>query len=165
MATNYTFKGMGPALAYEAPGFTVLQKRMDFAKMVANPEGVALVSAPTVGLTSWLGLDGASSDVFQVFKLPAGTLVQAMGLSIVTADSLTGTIALGDGSSTAGFGAAKIVNAVASQITLVGDAYGPDNVTGVFYAASDTLDILSATALIAEAVIDVWAIVAKVNQV
>ena len=165
MATNYTYKGMGAALAYEAPGFTVLQKRVDFADMVANPEQVALVSAPTKGLTSFLGLAGASSDVFQVFKLPAGCLVTQMGLSVVTADSLTGTIALGDGASTAGWGAAKILNAVASQITLVADAFGANNVMGKFYVASDTLDLLSATALIAEAVIDVWAIVAKVNQV
>jgi hypothetical protein len=156
---------MGNALAYESPGMSVLKQRVDFPDLVANPGKVALASAPTVGLTSFAGLDGTAGDVLQVFALPAGTLITQMGLSVVTADSLTGTIALGDGSSTAGWGAAKICNAVDSQITLVTDAFGADNVMGKFYAAKDTLDMLSATALIAEAVIDVWAIAFKVNGV
>ena len=164
MAT-YIFKGMGNALAYDAPGMSVLTQRVDFADLVANPGKLALASAPTVGLTSFAGLDGTAGDVLQVFALPAGTLITQMGLSVYTADSLTGTIALGDGTSTAGWGAAKILNAVASQITLVGDAFGPDNTSGKFYVAEDTLDMLSATALIEEAVVDVWAIAFKVNGV
>jgi len=162
MAT-YTFKGMGNALAYDAPGMSVLKKRIDFADLIANPGKVALASAPTIGLTSFAGL--AAADVFQLFALPAGTLVTQMGLSVVTADSLAGTIALGDGASTAGFGAAKAVNAVASQITLVADAFGANNVMGKFYAAEDTLDALGAVATITEAVIDFWAVVCKVNDV
>lgn len=159
----YTFKGRAAALAYESPGMAVLKARLDMPDLIANPDKVALASAPTVGLTSFAGL--VAADVFQLFQVPAGTLIQSMGLSVVTADSLTGTLALGDGTSTAGFGAAKILNAVASQITLVGDAFGPDNTTGKFYVAADTLDALAATAAIAEAVVDFWAIAYKVNIV
>lgn len=160
MAT-YTLKGRTNALAYQAPGMSVLQLRLDLPDLIANPDKVALSSAPTVGLTSFAGL--AVADVFQLFQIPAGTLVKSMGMSIVTAETLAATIALGDGASTAGFGAAKATNAVGSQITLVGDAFGPDNTTGKFYVSADTLDALVAAQAMEAAVIDFWAEVLKVN--
>lgn len=160
MAT-YTLKGRTNALAYQAPGMSVLQLRLDLPDLIANPDKVALSSAPTVGLTSFSGL--AVADVFQLFQIPAGTLVKSMGMSIVTAETLAATIALGDGTSTAGFGAAKATNAVGSQITLVGDAFGPNNTTGKFYVSADTLDALVAAQAMEAAVIDFWAEVLKVN--
>ena len=163
MAETYCLKGRSNALAYESPGMSVLQLRLDLPDLIANPDKVALASAPTVGLTSFTGL--AAGDTFQLFQIPAGTLVKSMGLSVVTAETLAATVALGDGTSTAGFGAAKAINAVASQITLVGDAFGPDNTTGKFYVAADTLDALTAAQVAVAAVIDFWAEVLKVTNV
>ena len=159
----YTFKGRAASLVYESPGMSVIKTRLDLPDLIANPDKVALASAPTVGLTAFAGL--AAADTFQLFQIPAGTLVKSMGMSIVTAETLAAKIELGDGSSTAGFGAAKLINSVASQITLVGDAFGPDNTTGKFYVAADTLDALTSDQVSVAAVIDFWAEVLKVTNV
>ena len=163
MATTYTFKGMANQIPYDAFGFAVLKKNINIGELVASGYGkLALASAPTVGLTSFSGFAGASSDVLQVFGIPAGTLVTGMGIRISSADTNAATAALGDGNNTAGWGAAKAINATGNQITLKNDAYGPDNVSGVLYTAADTLDILFASATAIDAVLDVWAIVQKV---
>lgn len=165
MATTYCFKGMGSALPYDAPAYSVLRKRINVASLVATDYGtLALAASPTVGLTSFTSFDGTASDVLQVFNIPAGTLVHTMGIHIVTAGTASGTGALGTGASTAGFMAAQALDAAAgtTKVTLVGDAYGPDNVSGVVYAAADTLDILFAGAAVVAGTFDVWAVASRV---
>lgn len=163
MATTYCYKGQASQIPYDAFGFAVLKQNIDIGALVATDFGkIALASAPTVGLTSFAGFAGASSDVFQVFKIPAGSLVTGMGIVITSADTNGASAALGDGSETAGYGAAKAINALGNQITLKTDAYGPDNVSGVLYTAADTLDILFSAATAIDAVLDVWALVQKV---
>jgi hypothetical protein len=165
MATTYCFKGHGAALPYDAFGHAVLKRRINVANLVATDFGkLALAASPTVGLTSFTSFDGTAGDVLQIFRLPAGTLVKSMGIRIVTAGTASGTGALGTGASTAGFMAAQALDAAANttKVTLVADAYGPDNVSGVVYSAIDTLDMLFAGAAVVTGTFDVWAEVMKV---
>jgi hypothetical protein len=160
MATTYCFKGHGSALPYDAFGHAVLKRRVNIASLIATDFGkLALASAPTVGLTSFTGFDGTASDVLQVFNIPAGTVVRVMGVRIHAAGTTSLTGALGTGASTAGFGAAFSLAGAQNtkQITLVTDAYGPDNVSGVVYTAADTLDVLFAGAAGITGTFDVWA--------
>lgn len=163
MATTYCYKGQASQIPYDAFGFAVLKQNIDIGALVATDYGkLALASAPLVGLTSFAGFVGGSSDVMQVFKLPAGTLVHQMGMRVSSADTNSATGALGDGSNTAGWMAALALSSTGSKITLVGDSYGANSVMGKLYTSADTLDILFASATAIDAVLDVWAVVQKV---
>lgn len=158
MATTYQFLGESDGLHYtHSQG--MLFRTINIATLVANPGRLALASTPNTPLTSFSGLVGGSSDVLQLFHCPAKTWVVGMVISITTASSLAQTWALGTGVSTAGFGAAKAINAIAVQTTLTGDAYGGGAMTGWYLSAADTLDALSAVATSVDGVVDVGAIV------
>jgi len=159
MAT-YQFLGETNALPYETRDSVVLRRYVDFADLILNPQKLSLASAPNVPLSSFAGL--AAADVLQLFHIPAGTLVSGMGMYAQAIDTnATGTIALGDGSSTAGWMAATATTAGAVTTTVVGDAYGSDNYNFLAYKAADTLDALGATATLIDAKVHFFAIAMK----
>jgi len=158
---EYQFLGESNAIPYEAPGQTVVLRRfIDFADLILNPQKLALASAPNTPLSSFAGL--AAADVLNVFHIPAGTIVFGMGMYAEAVDTnSTGTIALGDGTSTAGWMAATATTAAAVTNTVVGDAYGVNNYQFKAYKAADTLDALGATATLIDAKVHIFAIVCK----
>jgi len=116
-------------------------------KFHVDMEAIATELAATV--------DGSSSDVLQIWDIPVGTHILSVRVDVTTAEGATATVAVGDGDSTAGYLAAFSINAVASKMTLTTDAYGAT--CGRTYAATDTLDLLFATAAdIDAAVFDVY---------
>jgi hypothetical protein len=159
---EYQFLGEKNAVTYDAFGYTVMKKYVDVAILVANPQMLALASAPNTPLSSFTGFSGSAGAVLNVFHVPAGAIVTKMGLYIQAADTATTTtIALGDGDSTAGFMAAEALDGDGHTMTIVTDAYGTDNVCGVAYEADDTLDALFAVATSIDAKLHFWAEVFK----
>ncbi len=122
--------------------------KLDFAAIVA-----ARAAAGATAL--------AATDTLQVISLPANSIVLSAGINVVTAET-TNTTATLDVGYTGGSPAAA-------------NAYGNDlatNSTGLkaadlanptVVATADTIDILLNTAVPANAVINVWAIVADAN--
>jgi hypothetical protein len=122
--------------------------KLDFAAIVA-----ARLAAGATAL--------AATDTLQVISLPANSIVLSAGVNVVTAET-TNTTATLDVGYTGGSPAAA-------------NAYGNDlatNSTGLkaadlanptVVASADTIDILLNTAVPANAVINVWAIVADAN--
>jgi len=122
--------------------------KLDFAAIVA-----ARLAAGATAL--------AATDTLQVISLPANSIVLSAGINVVTAET-TNTTATLDVGYTGGSPAAA-------------NAYGNDlatNSTGLkaadlanptVVASADTIDILLNTAVPANAVINVWAIVADAN--
>ena len=159
MATTYQFLGETNAVPYEAPGYVVLKKYIDFADLILHPEKLALASAPNVPLSSFAGFVGASSDILQVFHVPAGFVALGGGTYYQSADTATTcTIAMGDGDNTAGYQAAAALDGASLQNTIKTDAYGTDNVVMKGYSAADTIDLLFATATAINAKIHVFLI-------
>lgn len=99
-------------------------------------------------------INGSASDVLQVWDIPVGTQIIGCMISVTTAEGAAATVAVGDGTNTAGYLAATSINAVAKTGMIVTDAYAA--ATKV-YAATDTIDLLFATAAdIDAAVFDVY---------
>lgn len=107
----------------------------------------------------------ASADVLEVIPVPAKSLVIAVGMDVTTLNTAAATIALGDGSSTAGYLAASAIGAVGSFAGVSALAEGTPNTIvpayglGKYYAAEDTIDALFGTAAPAQAVVTVWALI------
>jgi hypothetical protein len=159
MAVTYQFLGETNAIAYESSGYVVMKKYIDFADLILNPQKLALASAPNTPLSAFAGFVGASSDILQVFHVPAGFHVLAGGSYIqAAATATTATFTLGDGDSTAGLQLATALDGVSGQWTLNDDAYGGDYMTGKSYIVADTIDMLFATATPVDGKVHVWAI-------
>ena len=160
MATEYQYKGMGNSLPYDAFGHAVLRRRVNSPALIATDFGkLALASAPTVGLTSFTGFAGGSSDILNVFHVPAGTMVISGGVRIVTAGTASLTAELGIGGNTAALMATSTpldaaVNTVVN--TLNDDAFGGDYMQGYTFNAADTIDLLFAASTDILGVYDVF---------
>lgn len=155
MAT-YQFLGETNAVPYGVHGHVVLRRYIDLAVLVLNPQMLALASAPTVPLSSFAGI--ATADVLQIFHVPAGFVVKAAGMYIQAADTVqpTGTLTIGDGSSTAGYMVAEAMDGAGATQTILTDAYGSTNMESRIYTADDTIDMLGATQALVNAKFHVW---------
>lgn len=158
MAVEYQFLGETAAIPYDAFGYVVMKKYIDIADLIANPQKLALASAPTVPLTSFAGFVGASSDILNVFHLPAGFILELAGMYVQTADTApTTTLALGIGGAT---GAAMLATVLTPAgllaHTIVSDAYGCNNVNAKGFTAADTLDAIFAVATAIDAKIHIF---------
>ena len=166
MAVEYQYKGMGNSLPYDAFGMAVLRRRVNVPALIATDFGkLALASAPTVGLTSFAGFVGGSSDILNIFHIPAGTMIITAGVRIVTPGTTSVTGELGDGSNTAGWVAtATAMDASANTVisTLNDETYGGDIKQGHVYNAADTIDFLFAGATDILGVYDFFAVCHKV---
>ena len=162
MATTYQFLGETNAVAYEAPGYVVLKKYIDVADLIANPQKLALASAPNTPLSAFTGFAGASGDILQVFHVPAGFVGISGGSYIQAADTATtATFTIGDGDNTAGWQLATALDGASWQGTVNDDAYGGDDMTGYGYIVDDTIDLLFATATAIDAKFHVYLIGVK----
>jgi hypothetical protein len=142
MAVEYQFLGEKNAIPYDAFGNVVMHTFVDVADLILHPEKLALASTPTVPLTAFAGFVGASSDILNVFHVPAGFIARFAGMYVELADTAPTTkISLGIGGETAGFMVATVLTPAGLLAhTLVDDAYGTDNVCGVGFVADDTID-------------------------
>ena len=110
--------------------FVVLEKRLKASEIIAADS--TMTSAGKI----------ASGDIIQAIDVPAGFIALGSCLYTVTAEGaaenadigIAGGDELQDGVST---------NNTAGQaaLTLVGDDWGPDNLTGYFFASADTIDV------------------------
>jgi len=105
-----------------------------------------------------------STDVYQSIDIPAKTYVLAAWFVVTEAEAtnVTGTLALGDGASTAGYVAAATVAVInVAHVSVGTDVYNA--YAGKFYTAADTIDLLVGTAALTNAVVDVYALCAELN--
>lgn len=157
MAT-YQFLGETNAVPYDAPGYVVLKKYIDFADLVSNPQKLALASAPLVPLSSFAGFEAA--DVLQVFHVPAGFVAFNAGYYPQTIDTVQAGAKIhgGDGDSAAGFFAANLLTSGTGIQTILTDAYGSSNMESRVYLVADTIDIIGSVATIVDAKVHVYAV-------
>jgi hypothetical protein len=132
-----------PPAGLQAPGPVLIKKRLSFPKMVLE-----------AGETAF---DGSSSDVLQLMDIPAGTFVHACWVQLITKEGVTAAATLGDATQAAGFVATITLNGTAD--TWYGPAGSESYAAygGKFYDATDTLDMVLATAAAIEtAVVDLY---------
>lgn len=137
-------KGGGEVPAYGVYDITRAEVTLDFAKINA-----ARAAAGATAL--------AASDVIEALTIPAGVVVSCVTVMVVSADSSTATIAVGDGADPDGFATAT---AVATAGT-VGTA-GAYTLGGKVYAAEDTIDVTLGTAAPTAAVVRVRATFSRI---
>ena len=103
-----------------------------------------------------------TSDVVEVLPIPADTMVLAAGFEVINNESTntTGTLALGDGDSTARYVAA--VAPVSGTLSEGAHATIKD-IAPYIYATADTLDLLLATDDQTDSVIRVYAVCVNMN--
>lgn len=158
MAVEYQFLGETNAVAYEAPGYVVLKKYIDVADLIANPQKLALASAPNTPLSSFAGFAGATSDILNVFHVPAGFVVKFAGMYVQLADTAPTTkVSIGiGGAAAAGMLATVLTPAGLLAHTIVTDAWGTDNVCGKGFSAADTIDLAFTVATSIDAKIHIF---------
>lgn len=134
-----------PANIHDLSKFEVT---LDFAKIVA-----ARAAAGATAL--------AATDTLQIISLPAGSIVLSAGVNVVTAET-TNTTATFDLGFTGGSPAAAnaYANDVASNSTGLKAA---DLANPTVVAAADTIDLLLNTAVPANCVVKVFALVLNTN--
>lgn len=108
----------------------------------------------------------AASDVLEVIPVPAGTVVNNVGMEVTTAAGVASTIAIGDGTAATGYLAATSVNATGwsgGAPVLAAGAFSPTLSGGKLYSAADTIDVTIGTAVPAAAVVRVFAVLVDVT--
>jgi len=111
-------------------------------KRVMN--AAALIAADTT-LTANAKITAA--DVIQAINVPAGFVATGAAVKVTTAGTAGNTIDVGvaaayTGGNTDGFIDGADIVTLAAPMTLVGDGYGPDNVTGLYFATATTIDVI-----------------------
>lgn len=128
------------AYPYEPAPVTRFQVRLDFAKIVA-----ARAAAGAAALVA--------TDVIEAMPLPAGSVVVAAGLQVITAETVNTT-------STFGFGYGGAASAYAATAASNATGFTATNlVNPTVFATADTLDIIINTAAPTNAVVILTALV------
>ena len=136
MATYNDGKGykLGTGAAHSAKGInkvSTISVELDFAAITT--------ARAAAGLTAL-----AATDVLEVIRVPANTLVTHVALNVTTAEGGTLTLDVGDGTDPDGFHDGVNGNAVAAYIN---DAGGAEALAhGKFYTAADTIDVTTVNA-------------------
>ena len=160
----YVFKGDGHALPYDSPGM-ILRKRLDIPDLVANG-GLALAATPNTAKA--LPSTGfAATDTLELFRVPKGTVVRAVGGYVVTGEGATCTIDIGIKTATEtaalaldvdGFGDGENIETAGNYFgTLTGDAFGDTAYLGETWITDGAVSILFMNASTETAVVDFWA--------
>ena len=136
MATYNDGKGynFGTAAAHVAAGINKVSSvtvKLDFAAITT--------ARSDAGLTAL-----AATDVLEVIRVPANTLVTHVALNVTTAEGGTLTIDVGDGDDPDGFLDGVNANTTAAYITDAGGAAALAH--GKFYTAADTIDVTTVNA-------------------
>lgn len=164
MAT-YRFTDRGAGMPYQAPGDAPFKRNVDVPALIAN----AIALENTSGTITALPSTGfGASDVLQIFRVPAGFYLVAVGVRVTTAEGGACTADIGNASATQthllaadadGYMGTIDLNSAVTQINLVGDAHlGYDNYPGVMFVTDGTIDFTFVTAATAVVVFDVWAV-------
>lgn len=132
------------AYPHDMQSVTRFQTRLDFAKIVA-----ARAAAGATAL--------AAADVMEVMPLPAGAIVIAAGLQVVTAETTntTCTFSFGYGGATAAYASLAASNATGFSATNLANP--------TVFATADTLDLLINTAAPTNAVVVLTALVLNIG--
>ena len=135
MATYNDGKGynMGTGAAHVAAGInkvSAVSVTLNFATITTE--------RAAAGLTAL-----AATDVLEVIKVPANTLVTNVALNVTTAEGGTLTIDVGDGDDPDGYLDGVNANATAAYIPVDGTAAFAQ---GKYYTAADTIDVTTVNA-------------------
>jgi len=163
--STYKFYGEGYGVMYAEPHRVPFFREVNAPDLIANAK-LAITSAPTVPVA--LASTGfAIADVLQVFQVPLGFMLMAVGIRVTTADSDASTMNLGNnsatqthllGASAAGYMAATALNSAVTSVGAVGAAHlGRDNYMGVVFVTNGSIDGTFATAACDEAIYEVFA--------
>jgi hypothetical protein len=130
---------------------TLLERTLNFAEIAAYRAGAGLTAL-------------ASADVYEVFSIPAKTLVIRAGYDVTGAEGATATAHLGDGSDADGFLVSVNLNSVGSGVSSLALTEGaPNTITGYsngkYYSAADTIDVTLNNNAIDAAVVRFWVLV------
>ena len=110
--------------------FVVLERRLKASDIIADD-----TTLTTNGKIS-------SGDVIQAIDVPAGFIAHGSCLYTVTPEGAAETVDIGiAGGDELQDGASDNNSAGTATLTLVGDDWGPDNLTGYFFSSADTIDI------------------------
>ena len=105
----------------------------------------AVIDAPTIianDATLTTATKITAGDIFQVIDVPVGFVFLGSALVTVTAEGAAETIDVGiAGADEIVNGASTNATAGTASLTLVTDTWGPNNVTGYYFAAADTIDV------------------------
>jgi len=82
----------------------------------------------------------AAGDIIQAINIPAGFVALKTVVDVTAVGTAASTVDIGTGGGDQWQDGLDIATATV-KMTLVGDDYGGDNVEGVSYAATDTLDV------------------------
>ena len=135
MATYNDGKGynMGTGAAHVAAGInkvSAVSVTLNFATITTE--------RAAAGLTAL-----TATDVLEVIKVPANTLVTNVALNVTTAEGGTLTIDVGDGDDPDGFLDGVNANATAAYLPVAGTAAYEQ---GKYYTAADTIDVTTVNA-------------------
>jgi hypothetical protein len=149
-AGTYDYTGDGnttpPASAYEK--FVVLHRYLDASAIIASDSTLTTAAKITAG------------DVIQAIDVPARFLCLGSALYVVAPEGAAETVDIGiGGGDELQDGASDNGTAGTAVLTLVGDDWGPDNLTGYFFSAADTIDVTYVSdTTTADLVVVVWGI-------
>ena len=155
--TTYAFKNRGVGMPYGAPHDVAFKININIPDMIANQPLDAVLPATGFG----------AADVLQIFEVPAGFLLQHVGVRVTTAEGGACTADIGNASATqthllaadaVGYMGTIDLNTAVIQTVLVADTHlGAVNYMGVVFVTNGTIDFTFVTAATAVAVFDVWA--------
>lgn len=128
--------------------FVVLERRLAASDIIASNSTLTADEKITAG------------DVIQAIDVPAGFVFLGSALYQVTAEGASETVDIGiAGGDEIQDGASDNQTAGDAVLTLVGDDWGPDNMTGYFFSAADTIDVTYVSdTTTADMVLYVWGV-------
>ena len=162
--STFAFKGRGYSIPHGFHGFAQCKANINIPDLIANG---GLVN--TNGVPTPLPATGfAANDILQVFSVPAGFWVHAVGVHVTTPEGAACTIDIGCNSATQthllavdadGMASNLNLNSATTQICAVAAAQlGRDVNMGIVYVTNGTIDITFDSADTNAAVFDIWAI-------
>ena len=150
MADTYDYTGDGgtapPASAYEK--FVVLHRYLDASAIIASDTTLTTNAKISAG------------DVIQAIDVPARFLCLGSALYVVAPEGAAETVDIGiGGGDELQDGASDNGTAGTAVLTLVTDDWGPDNLTGYFFSAADTIDVTYVSdTTTADLIVVVWGV-------
>ena len=156
--TTFAFKNRGHGMPYGAPHDCAYKIHIDIPAMIANQPLDSEIASTGFG----------AADILQIFEVPAGFLLQHVGVRVTTVEG-GGACTADIGGATAtqthtaedtGVGYMGTINlqSEATQTVLITDTdLGGSTTEGVVFITDGTIDLTFVTAATAVAVFDVWA--------
>jgi hypothetical protein len=149
-AATYDYTGDGNSTPAESAykKFVVLHRYLDASAIIASNSTLTTNAKITAG------------DTIQAIDVPARFLCLGSALYVVAPEGAAETVDIGIGAGDElQDGASNNGTAGTAVLTLVTDDWGPDNLTGYFFSAADTIDVTYVSdTTTADLVVVVWGI-------